>query len=208
MKKNDQDIDEKNEGLSYERGREFEEEFATFLKNELHWTNIRLGASMQGKFNAKGTTIDILGQRLDFVGEIYKRRANKFLFASAILCILGVSWYIKSWMNDGFWFCLFSILCFIGVGVFKFLSLQNHSQNSWTECKNLKSKVDINHIAKMLREINDFKATKNESYRFTHFYFASANGYVENALKMAIENNITCYVKKGNSFEEVKYWDR
>lgn len=59
----------------------------------------------------------------------------------------------------------------------------------------------------MIREFQDYKSSKSEAHRFTHYYFASANGYIENALKMATDNNIICYSKIGGSFKEEKYWN-
>lgn len=202
-----EDIDEKNEGLSYEKGRQFELEFANFLKYERGWSKVRIGASMQGKFNAKGTTIDILGERLDYTGIKYKDKANRFMLISIVLGLLSGLWWYEGWGQHGLWLLQLSLFSLLIMQGLKILSASKNVQHCWCECKNLKGKVDINHVAKMLREIDDFKATKNEHYKLSHFYFASANGYVENALKMAHDNKIICYVKKGINFEEVKYWN-
>lgn len=207
MKKNkNRDIDEQAEGVSYEKGREFEEQFAKFMKNKLDWNEVRVGAHMTGKDNAKGTTIDILGRRLDLLGIKYNNIANKWIGAASVLIILSAIWWWKHWGQHGHWFLILSLLTLLGGIIFKILSTSNNQQNAWVECKNLKGRVNINHISKMLREFNDYKASRNENHRFTHLYFASANGYVENALKMALDNKIICYTKKGKHFEQVNYF--
>lgn len=208
LKNTNTDIDEFNDGVSYEKGREFEEHFARFLKDELGWSKVRIGAHMPGRDNAKGTSIDILGERLDELGLRYKKISTNWMIGSGVLAACSLIWYIQDWGNDGFWFfmlCLFSIM---GGAIFMMLSDANNKQNCWAECKNLKGKANVNHLSKMLREYNDFKLSKNEDHRFTHLYFASANGYVENALKMAMDNNVSCYEWNGKSFEEVGYWNK
>lgn len=207
-KKSNQDIDEQKEGISYEKGLEFEREFAQFLKSELKWTKVRVGASISGHNNPKGTSIDVIGERLDALGIRYKDISTKWLIGSGICFVGALIWYIESWMNNGLWLTIYALLCIMGGSIFRILSDANNKQNAWVECKNLKSKVNINHISKMIREFQDYKATKDDQHRFTHYYFASANGYVENALKMAHDNNIVCYTKIGNSFVEEKYWNQ
>lgn len=202
------DIDEQEEGVSYEKGREFENHFAEFLKDGLGWEKIRVGAHMPGRNNAKGTSIDVLGERLDELGIKYKKIANNWMIASGCLLIGALTWYVQDWGNDGFWFLILSLMSLLGGLIFRLLSDANNKQNCWVECKNLKGKANINHISKMLREYNDFKLSKNGDHRFTHLYFASANGYVENTLKMAMDNNVSCYEWNGKSFVEVNYWDK
>lgn len=201
------DVDEENDGVSYEKGREFEEQFARFMKDDLKWDKIRIGAHMSGHENAKGTSIDILGERLDFLGIKYRKIADKWMAVSIAFALGGIIWHIEKWGERGLWFTLFALTSFAAGLIFRILSDANNKQNAWVECKNLKSKVNINHMSKMLREYNDFKSSKNEHHRFTHLYFASANGYIENTLKMALDNNVICYEKKVNSFREVNYWD-
>ena len=206
QKKVNPDIDEQEEGVSYEKGKEFEEQFATFMKNELRWDRVRVGAHMTGRNNAKGTSIDVFGERLDAKGLKYKKRGDIGVIISAILAVFSLVWYLKQWDGNGIWFLIFSLTAFAAVSIFRILSGTYNKQNAWVECKNLKGKSNVNHISKMLREYQDFKSSKNEEHKFTHLYFVSANGYMENTLKMAMNNNIICYVKRGNTFQEVNYW--
>lgn len=205
--KKNADLDEQAEGVSFEKGREFEKKFATFLKDELGWDKVRVGAHMTGRNNAKGTSIDVFGERLDAVGIKYNKISNNWMLASGFLAALAIIWFVADWGSNGLWLFLFGMGSMISGCVFKIISINNHKRNAWSECKNLKTRVNINHMSKMLREYKDFKESKNEDYRFTDLYFASANGYVENALKMAMDNGIVCYTKKGRTFIEEKYWD-
>lgn len=201
------DQDEQAEGIPYEKGREFEIQFANFMKSDLNWTHIRIGASMAGHNNPKGTSIDVIGERLDELGVKYRDISTKWILGSVVFGLGGILWHIEQWGENGLWFTIFMLLSLMGAVMFRILSDANNKQNCWVECKNLKGKVNINQVSKMIREFQDYKASKNEEHRFTHYYFASANGYVENALKMATDNNIICYMKKGKTFEEVKYWN-
>lgn len=206
-KKVNVDLDEQEEGVSYEKGREFEKKFAEFMKEELGWSKVRVGAHMSGRDNAKGTSIDVCGEQLDEIGMKYKSRANTWTIISVVFGIFSITWWYNNWGESGSVFLLLSLTSLLGSRIFSYLGILNHKKHSWVECKNLKSRVNINHISKMLREFNDFKASKNEDYKFTNLYFASANGYIENALKMCMDNSIVCYTKKGRTFIEEKYWD-
>lgn len=202
-----QDHDEESEGVSYEKGREFELSFAQFMKTDLEWHKIRVGAHLAGKQNQKGANIDIIGEKLDAKGVRYKNYANNWMISSLLFMILAVIYYVHKWGEHGIWFMIFFLSVFAGGVLFRILSDIYNKQNSWVECKNLKSKVNINHVSKMIREIEDYKASKNEDYRFTHFYFASSSGFVENALKLATDHRITCYVQDGNTFRVANYWN-
>lgn len=205
-KKVSRDPDEELEGVSYEKGHEFEISFAAFMKSELSWPKVRVGAHLSGKQNQKGASIDVIGERLDEIGIKCKNFASTWTAISLIFGLFSAIYYVEKWGQHGIWFLILALVSMIGSIIFRIISDIFNKQNSWVECKNLKGKANINHISKMLREIQDHKASKNDSHRFTHFYFASANGYVENALKLATDNKIMCYVKEGNRFTEVKYW--
>lgn len=204
--KRNSDTDEESEGVSYAQGREFEEQFADFLKNKLGWEKVRVGAHMTGKNNAKGTSIDVFAERLDELGIKYNSIAVKWMVASGVFVALSLIFWIGEIGAHGHWFFILSLLSLLGGAIFMLLSGINNKQNAWVECKSLKSRATVSHVGKMIREFEDFKLSKNEDHRFTHYYFASANGYVENALKMAMDKGIICYIKKGNTFEEAKYW--
>lgn len=206
MKKTNTETAEQKE-VAYEKGLDFEKQFAKFMKRELGWKKVRVGAHMQGKHNAKGTTIDVFAERLDYIGVKFNKIANRLLISAICFAIFSFIWHIEKWGEHGYWMLFCSLVSLAIVSFSKVISSHFNKQNAWVECKNLKSKVNFNHIHKMLREYNDYRASKNDDHKFTHLYFASANGYVENALKTAVDNKVICYVKKGDTFVEAKYWD-
>lgn len=120
------DKDEEQEGISYEKGREFEKEFAKFMKSDLNWTKVRVGASMAGHNNPKGTTIDVIGERLDELGIKYKAISTKWLVGSAICFVAALIWYIQDWMNNGLWFTILALLSIMGGIIFRLLSDANN----------------------------------------------------------------------------------
>ena len=104
----------------------------------------------------------------------------------------------------------------MGLGVFLELagiialhySDKYHKENAWVECKNLKTKVDKDKIRKMIDEYNDYVNSGDKKYKIEYLYFASANGYMKNAIEYAEHHNVECFVKKGrNKFERVDFWD-
>ncbi len=206
-KKVNRDPDEELEGVSFEKGREFEIAFSKFMKSDLGWTKVRVGAHLSGKENEKGANIDIIGERLDDIGIKCKNFASTWTAISLIFALFSAIYHFERWGQHGIWFLILTLISLIASVIFRIISDIFNKQNSWVECKNLKGKANINHISKMIREIQDHKASKNDSHRFTHYYFASANGYVENALKLATDNKIICYVKDGDKFAEIKYWN-
>lgn len=205
-KKINTDVDEASEGVSYEKGRDFEMLFSKFMQAELGWTKVRVGAHLAGRENQKGSNVDIIAEKLDADGIKYNDTASAWITGAIISAVLSLLYYFNNWGEHGIWFFVFSLILLAAGALFKILWLTFNKQNAWVECKNLKGRANINHISKMIREIKDYRDSKNDAHRFTHFYFASANGYVENALKLATDNGIICYVLDGNSFKEVKYW--
>lgn len=195
------------EETSYDKGKRLENEFAVFMKKELNWTNTRVGAHMQGSANAKGTPIDVLGERKDERGKKFEKISWIWMAIGGMLFIYGLIWAFNDWDNGGLVFLLFSILFFLGGLVFTVQSNKFNKENAWVECKNLKGKVNINQIDKSLRELNDYRNSNNKEYKFEYHYFASASGYIENALKYAVDKGIICYEKSGDTFKKVGYWD-
>lgn len=205
--KKSQDADEEKEGVSYEKGRQFEEQFSDFMKEKLGWSKVRVGAHITGFNNAKGTSIDVLGEKVNPKAAEYKNSAWLWVAVTAGCAIFSLLFAALEVTGGVTAFGIGAIVSLIVAGNNFSNSSTYATEHAWVECKNLNAKVTINQVSKMIREFEDYKASKNDKYKFTHYYFASASGYVENALKMAEENNIICYIKKGRSFEEVKYWN-
>ncbi|HVT86798.1 MAG TPA: hypothetical protein VHD35_16450 [Chitinophagaceae bacterium] len=87
-----------------------------------------------------------------------------------------------------------------------YLSRSRHKENVWVECKNRKTKSTFEDVKKSIDEYNDYKASGDTEYKYIAHYFVSASGFVENALKLANDNNVICYEYKNQTFEKVQYW--
>ncbi len=197
---------DEQEITSYEKGHSFEDEFAQFMKRELKWEKVRVGAHMAGKANVKGSAIDVIGERLDQRGKNFSLIGIGWMLISLMSVAIALIYLIMDW-GDGFLGLLIGGLMFLGGAFFTYQSNIFNKENAWVECKNLKGKVNINQISKSIREITDYRDSGNKEYKFEYHYFASASGYVENALKYAVDHNIICYQKEGNTFKRVGYWD-
>lgn len=205
MKK--EEIEKEEELNTYEKGNGFEHEFALFMKQQLDWSNVRVGAHMAGKQNVKGANIDVIGERLDDKGTAARKVVIAMVTIASLMLMYAIIWAAEEMDNGGLGFLITSFSFLFGSIIFGFVSAKYNKENAWVECKNLKGKANINHISKTIREIEDYRASGNSEYKFTHHYFASANGFVENALKYAVSHNIICYEKEGNTFKRVGYWD-
>lgn len=192
---------------AYDKGRELEFEFSNYMKTNLNWHKIRVGAHLPGRQNSKGSAVDVIGESLDERGQRFAKLAISWMMISGGFILLSF-FCIMSGLGTG---VVFLCLGFISLGsgfYFKSHIEKYNKMNAWVECKNLKGKTNINQIDKSLREKRDYLLSGDTEYKFTHHYFVSANGYVENALKYAKDNNIFCFEKKKDgSFSEVQYWN-
>lgn len=197
---------EDQEETTYDKGRSLELEFSVFMKRELNWEKVRVGAHMAGKTNSKGAAIDVVGERLDKRGKNFHSFATIWIIGAGILFILALIWAFESFDNSGIGFLVVALAFMASAIFFMIQSDIYNKENAWVECKNLKGKVNINQVDKSIREFKDYKNSGNKEYKFEEHYFVSSSGFVENALKYAIENNIKCYVKDGATFKHIGYW--
>ncbi len=188
-------------------GDKLESEFAKYMKSELDWDKVRVGAHLSGRDNNKGAAVDIIGERLDERGKRFHSIGIIFIITSLTLCFFSGLYAIYEIDNYGVGFLIFAVLFLISSIVYLKLSDKYNKENAWVECKNLKNKVNINHISKSIREFNDYMVSKDKEYKFEYHYFVSASGYVENALKYAIDNGLICYEYDGKSFKRTGYWE-
>jgi hypothetical protein len=192
-------LDNENEETSYAKGNKLEREFAEFMKSDLGWDSVRVGVHLTGAIHRKGASVDIVAERLDERGK--KLKTIGVIYAILFLFLLAIG------LIEDIEVLLYCSIVFEFAGIVAFIvSVGKNKEHALVECKNLKSKVSAGHIDKTLREIEDYKASKNSEFKFTHHYFVSASGYVETTLKYALEKGIICYVKNGDKFELEKYW--
>lgn len=194
---------------SYKKGCDFEAEFAKFMTKKLDWTTYRIRAHMPGKSNNKGNQIDIVLDRLDERGQKFNK-ATKVLAYTCLVLIIGGAWigYDSDW-KDAQANTLIEYGVYLEFAAIATMLLGKHynKENAWVECKNLKGKATYDQVSKSIQQFEDYKKSGNTEYKFKEHYFVSANGFVENALKLAHDNGIICYEKINGKFVEVSYWN-
>jgi hypothetical protein len=199
-----EDIESEVIETAYSKGLNLEKEFCEFLKTDLKWDKARIRPQLASRHNMRGTNVDILAERLDHRGKTIKTISFVYGLVFAILFFLG---WIDQDVERGSILVGFSLF-FEVIGIIAyFVGLSLSKQNGWVECKNLKGKVNINQVQKTIDEVRHYRQSSDRDYKITHVYFVSTNGYVENALKLAVENDIKCYVKESQTFKEVDYWN-
>lgn len=192
-------LSNENNETSYAKGNKLEMEFAEFMKSDLGWDKVRVGVHLTGAIHRKGATVDIVAERLDERGKKLKTLAIIYGIIFIILFAIGI-------VEDITELLILSIIFEIGGAIAYFIGIDKNKEHALVECKNLKSKVSAGHIDKTLREIEDYKLSKNGEFKFAYHYFVTASGYVETTLKYALDKGIICYVKKADTFELEKYW--
>jgi hypothetical protein len=200
-----EEIIEKTE-TTFEKGIGLEKEFATFLKTDLGWEKTRTRSQMASVFNARGTNVDIIAERIDKRGKILANLGKLYIVVCALFIIIGI--YIATDDSEvGLALIVFGIFLEICGFVALHYSNKLNVENAWVECKNTKVKTTISQVQKTIDEVAHYNATSNKEYKFEQIYFVSANGFIENALKKAIDNKIICYTKDNGIFKKVDYWN-
>ena len=144
---------------------------------------------------------DERGRRIYKAGIIYG-------FFFLLISVVGIALVLTETIttNEFLWICLFAIAFAILSLYTLIISTSFHKEIAWVECKNLKGKATYEQVQKCLQEFNDYKLSGDKEYKYVVLYFVSASGFVENALKLAMDNDIICYELKNENFEKVTYW--
>jgi hypothetical protein len=204
MKDNIENL-ELNENV-FEKGIELEKEFCEYLKTDLGWEKARTRSQMASKFNMRGTNVDVIAERLDDRGRRLKLVSNFYFIICFVTILIGI-YLITNYNENGVFIMLFGFFVFLA-GLFSLkLSEKLNKENAWVECKNLKTKANISQVQKTINEYKHYKESGNKEYKFKECYFVSSNGFVENALKLAVENGVKCYTKENEKFKKIDYWD-
>lgn len=188
------------ETTSYNKGLALETRFCSILKNELGCKNVRIRAQMKSRMNSRGSNVDIIGERQDIRGKRLQIVGIIYLLICALVfCIGGLT-------NDET--ALWGGLIFeLGGAISIILSKRYTTEHIWVECKNQKAKVSYSQMQKTIHEYDEYKASKNKEFKFVEQYFVSASGFVENALKLAEERGVRCFVVTDLGMKEVSYWN-
>jgi uncharacterized protein YxeA len=191
---------------SYLKGEKFEKLFAEYMKAELGWEKYVIRSQQKGKYKSRGSQVDIVGERKD---DRHRRLYNLGIVLVGLFLIglvTGISIMELYQLDDGFYIAIVGMVIGI-IGVFCIWDSNNfQKENAWVECKNRKTKSTYEDVQKSINELKDYKDSGDKEYKFVQHYFVSASGFVENALKLAQDNNIECFEYEEGHFVPVHYW--
>ena len=119
MKKEEIEIEEEN---PYDKGHVFEHEFALFMKQQLDWSNVRVGAHMAGKQNVKGANIDVIAERLDDKGTSARKVFIAMVTIASLMLMYAIIWATEEMDNGGIGFLIASFAFLFGSIVFGLVS--------------------------------------------------------------------------------------
>ena len=192
---------------AYYRGANFEILFGEFLKSDLGWDGDRERVQQKGKSNSKGSQVDIIGFKKDpRYRKLYNLGLLYLIIGWGLFLIALLFWYLDYSENIVLTCCLSGFIGIIGAG-YCFWDCNHYKQeNAWVECKNRKGKATYEQVQKCINEYNDYKDSGDKEFKYVSKYFVSASGFVENALKLALDNKFDCYEYKDGKFEKVTYW--
>ena len=194
---------------TFKKGIELEKEFSEYLKSEIGYDKIKTRYQVKQANNSRGANIDIIGQKLNSTGIAFKQMGTVWL----IIFVIAIIFSFVIAFTDSFDNAWFKGLFFCGIALeifsFSALIISNiyNIDNIWVECKNLKTKVNITQIHKMINEIKAYKASGDKQYKFKEFVFVSASGFIDNAIELATKNGIKCYIKEKNKFTQITNWN-
>jgi hypothetical protein len=187
---------------SHSKGLSFEKEFSEFMISELGWEKAKIRTQQASKSNMRGINVDVRGERVDFKGKKLRKIGRFYL--SIFLFLLGLSYIETDPDTAGTYLDISLIFIFVGSIVY-FIGISKLKENAWVECKNLKGKATYVQVQKMINELNEYKESGNDRYKFVSAYFVSSNGFIDNALQLASDNKIICYEKKDGVFCLIEY---
>lgn len=202
------EIEINDERSAFDKGIDLEKEFAEYVKETLGYSKIKIRFQVAAMNNKRGTNVDIMGYKLDERGKKLEKMALFYYIGMIpLLIIVFVLGFTSHWQNSFAGLLLIIVLLFAAFGLLGLILSRKFShENIWVECKNLKNKVNINQVRKMLNEISEYRESGDKQYKFNEFAFVSLSGFVDNALELAIDNKIDCYIKEGNAFKKIDKW--
>ena len=186
---------------NYDKGVSLERIFCGYMKYELKYNRARTRAQMKSFTNSYGSNVDIIAQRFDSSGKIIKVCGWLEICIGLFLC----AYYIFYDSDNVALYLAFPLLVF-GVAVFV-ISDRYNLEHAWVECKNTKTKVSFDQMQKTIYEFEQYAASGDKRFKFTSQFFVSTVGFTAEALRLAMDKNVHCYMIKNGTFGKVSYWD-
>lgn len=196
---NNKQIEQVEEKTSYQKGIDLEMRFCKYLKTEMGFKNARIRAQMKSRMNNRGSNVDIIAERQDHRGKRLYNLGIVYLLLCALVLLYGL-------FEDetALWLGFFlEVLGFVALVI----SRRYTVEHVWVECKNQKNKVSYSQMQKTIHEYDEYKASNDREFNFVEQYFISSSGFVENALRLAEEKGVQCFVASESKIVEVTYWN-
>jgi len=183
--------------------------FAEYVKKEMKYDKVKIRFQVKQANNSRGANVDVIGQRKNATGEMWEQLGKIWLIICSIAIFFGlIIGFASDWETDWAWglIVIGVILDICGI-IALLISNAYNIDNIWVECKNLKTKVNISQVNKMLTEIINYKATGDSQYKFKEYAFVSASGFIDNAIELAEANGVKCFIVDNNgNFKRKEKW--
>lgn len=190
---------------SYYKGANFEIAFGEFMKSDLGWNGYVIRSQQKARLNNRGSNVDIVAHRPDSRIERFNSAAL-FILVIGILCIAPPLFDLQIDGIDNEQIGIIGKVFIVGGFAYILLGKLFSKEYAWVECKNTKAKTTYEQISKCVHEYEDYQSLDSKEYNFVRKYFVSSSGFVENALKLALDKGFECYTLKDGKFEKVEYW--
>jgi hypothetical protein len=183
---------------SYQKGLALERMFSDYLVNELGYKSTRIRPQVRSNNNFRGINVDIIAERKNEHARWYKVAAYCFLFAG--FYILMHAFLAPSFLQ------LLSVLLLFFMVYACFNSYEERKMNhAWVECKHHNKPVSHAMVQKAVIEYESHNLMEPKDYNFTAMYFVASEGFIDNALKFAVDKKVNCYIIKNGIFEKIIY---
>lgn len=186
---------------SYKKGKEFEQEFAKFMKNKLEYDKVKLRKQVSGKHNIKGAEADIIGVEHNPKSERLRDASIYLIFIALIGFGLIIGEVIST---DWVGVC---VVCELGAFFYHAISRKLGDKYTWVECKNQKHNVNLTLVRDLYNKVKDNNQSKDRRFKIHKIFFVARKGFVNVAEDYAHEHEIACFIQKGKLFIPLKQWD-
>ncbi len=190
---------------SFAKGAKFEEMFGEYMKKELDWDGYALRTQQKSSLNNRGLNVDVIAHRPD-------SRIARLNNAAKTAMVLGIILAVVSYLDLQIPYLPDDLLQTVGlvliVGGFGYVIMSKFftKEYAWVECKNTKAKTTYEQVSKCVHEFEDYERLEKKEYRFVYKYFVSSAGFIDNALKLALEKGFECYIYTDGKFEKKTYF--
>lgn len=185
---------------TYQKGKEFESQFADFMLKDLGYDKVRDRAFLTSRINPRGSEVDI-------VGVIEDRRGHLFLSLSLIMLGISFLFLLYSLLFEDYEMIYISIPLIIGGLIYPLIARNMFNKYTWVECKAWSKNVPLKEVRDCYNRFKEYNASKDKRHACHKMIFVAKSGFVPNVKDYAKDNDIELYVLGEKSFELLEYWN-